>query len=131
MEKIRINLEGEGECEVSKQALEKSKIPLIVLDPRNSKNEIRPKVSKGDILLFDFSPVNDKEERVLLFSATSPETGEKIYFKEGGDKLFLGVFYDKNEAKSFAFQIIFLIEALLGVKVSFSIKKDAIIAVIS
>ena len=66
---------------------------------------------------------------MLLFSAA--KSGKKIRFNGGDDKLFLGVFSDKNDAKLFAFQIIIFLEKLLGVKMSFSIKKETIIAIIS
>ncbi|MCD6086280.1 hypothetical protein J7J37_01865 [bacterium] len=105
-----------------------SKIPFVLDSQEDSK--ICPKVSRGDIFFFDFSPVNSEKERVLLLSVTT-KNGKRIRFREGDDKLFLGVFPDKNDAKLFALQVVLLLESVLGIRMSFSIKKEMIIAVIS
>ena len=88
-------------------------------------------IKKGNVLVFDFSGKSEDGKRVLLLSAIDEKSGKKICFNGGDDKLFLGVFSDKNDAKLFAFQIIIFLEKLLGVKMSFSIKKETIIAIIS
>ena len=71
----------------------------------------------------------EKEWAVLL--SINTKNGKRIRFREGDDKLFLGVFPDKNDAKLFALQVVLLLESVLGIRMSFSIKKEMIIAVIS
>jgi len=46
-------------------------------------------------------------------------------------KLNCVIFSDEKDAKLFAFQTILLIESILGVRMSFSLKKETIVAVIS
>ncbi len=97
----------------------------------NSKSSRSSIIKKGNVIIFDFSGKSEDGKRVLLLSVIDKKSGKKIRFNGGDDKLFLGVFSDKNDAKLFAFQIIIFLEKLLGVKMSFSIKKETIIAIIS
>jgi len=106
----------------------KSRIPFVI-DDKESSIGIHPVLKKGDILFFDFSAKSEDGKRVLLFFAAT-KSGKRIRFRED-DKIFLGIFPDEREAKSFAFQTISLLESILGVRMSFSIKKETIIAVIS
>jgi len=111
-----------------KEKEKENRIPFILDNQEGSK--IYPKISRGDIFFFDFSPVNSEKERVLLLSVTT-KNGKRIRFREGDDKLFLGVFSDKNDAKLFTFQTILLLESILGVRMSLSLRGEVVIAVIS
>jgi len=104
---------------------------LFVPDNDNRENsKICPKISRGDIFFFDFSPVNSEKERVLLLSVTT-KNGKRIRFRGGDDKLFLGIFSNEKNAKLFTFQIILLLESVLGIRMSFSLRGEVVIAVIS
>jgi len=121
-------MEGTKIAEEEKEG--KGKIPFVldkvVLDKESS--GIYSIIKKGDILLLDFSAKGENGERVLLFSIK--RKGERVPLKND-DKLFLGIFSDEKDAKLFAFQTILLIESILGVRMSFSLKKETIVAVIS
>jgi len=97
--KIKINLEGEGEREVSREALEESKIPILILKEIPS----GPMIEKGDLLIFhkllshsswssSIKDKNLKKERIVLFSLRK-RNGEMVKFR-GDDKYFLGVTHD-------------------------------------
>jgi len=118
-------MEGTKIAEEGKEG--KGKIPFVL---NKESSEIHPIIKKGDILFFDFSAKSEDGERVLLFSAIT-KNGKRIRFRGGDDKLFLGIFSNEKNAKLFTFQIILLLESVLGIRMSFSIKKETIIAVIS
>jgi len=105
-----------------------SRIPFVLDNQEGSK--ICPKVSRGDIFFFDFSSASERGKRVLLFSVIT-NNGKRIRFRGGDDKLFLGVFPHKKDAKLFTFQVILLLESILGIRTSLSLKKETVVAVIS
>ena len=129
-EKIEVDIEGEGVREVSLQALKEGRIPLI-LDQESSNSRIYSKIKKGDILLFDFSGRSEDGKRILLFSIR--RRGERVLLKND-DKLFLGIFADdKNKIKTRVMELIIFLEAILDIRMSFSIdtKKGFIIAAVT
>ena len=92
---------------------------------QNSDSRICPIVKKGDVLIFDFSSCGN--ERVLLLYIVSD--GKRIRFG-GDDKLFLGSFPSKNNAKMFTLQIVIFLEKILGVRMGIAMRKERIIAVV-
>ena len=120
MERLKI-IKGEKE----------GRIPSV-FDQESSDSGIHPIIKKGDVLLFDFSAESEDGKRVLLFSVK--RKGERVLLRND-DKMFLGVFSDKDETKSrvmeLIMELIILLETILGVRMSLSFKKEMVIAVIS
>ena len=115
--KIKINLEGEGEREVSREALEESKIPILILKEIPS----GPMIEKGDLLIFhkllshsswssSIKDKNLKKERIVLFSLRK-RNGEMVKFR-GDDKYFLAV---TSEPNSLAIMIADFLQVILKI----------------
>jgi len=71
---------------------------------------------------FDFSAKSEDGKRVVLLFYAITKNGERILFREG-DKIFLGTFSNKNDAKLFALQVIFILESVLGVRMDLPAKE--------